>query len=121
MLNVAAYTRSSALAQSTTSLESQTDICAEIAQKHLNAEVLHLFSDSLAADDTARPGLQALLDAARAGTVNAIVVSSFDRLMRGRQDAGLIFQLVRDTNVRIVTQDGEFEIASIQLPAPTAN
>jgi DNA invertase Pin-like site-specific DNA recombinase len=121
MLNVAAYTRSSACAQDPSSLERQERICVEIVRKHLDTDVLNLFSDFSVAGDTAQPGLQSLLEAALAGTVDVIVVASFDRLLRGGKDAELVCKLLHETNVRIFTQDGECQITSINVPARAAS
>jgi len=116
-MRAALYARFSSDLQSTASIADQLHACRRHAER-IGATVSAEFTDAAISGASAanRPGLQALLAAAAAGTIDVVIAEALDRLTRSGGDAWDIFEDLRAAGVRIHTPaEGEVEELAIGL------
>lgn len=103
---VAIYARFSSDKQSDASIEDQVRIARALVEREGSTSV-EIFSDyGISGKDLRRPGVQALLDALRANSIDTLVTESLDRVARDQEDAHHIRKLMRKHGVTFVTVDG---------------
>jgi len=102
----AIYARSATDRQSGSGISNQLAACEKIAQRE-GFEVVEKFCDEATSGASiGRPGLGALVAAARSREVDAVLVASLDRLSRDQVDLIVIIDELRSFGVQIVTVDG---------------
>ncbi len=94
--HIAIYARYSSDVQNPASADDQIEVCRKyVAEKFANADLVQIFSDAALTGTTMdRPGLDALLDAVKAGHVRLIVAEGLDRLSRTLKDIAEIYEIV---------------------------
>ena len=113
-MTAAIYARFSSDLQTEKSIEDQVARCQAIALSE-GLGLCRVFSDSAlsGASMANRPGLQALMDAVRAGKVTAVVTESLDRISRDQADLHSVFRTIQYRGVRLITaSDGEIQPGS---------
>ena len=114
MTRAAIYTRFSSRMQREASIEDQERLCRERAERE-GWEVAALFADrALSGASMLRPGLQALLEAASAGSIDVVIAEALDRLSRDQADIAALFKRLSFAGVRIVTL-AEGEITELHV------
>jgi DNA invertase Pin-like site-specific DNA recombinase len=92
MTRAAIYARYSSDLQSAASIDDQVRLCREraLAAGH---EIVEVFSDYAisASNLRTRPGMLALMDAARARDFNVVIAEALDRISRDQEDVAAIF------------------------------
>ena len=92
MTRAAIYTRFSSRMQREASIEDQERLCRERAESE-GWDVTALFADrALSGASMLRPGLQALLEAASAGSIDVVIAEALDRLSRDQADIAALFK-----------------------------
>jgi site-specific DNA recombinase len=107
-MRVALYARYSSDQQRASSIDDQLRVCREAAAARgwtVSAE----FSDAaVSGANFFRPGIAALITAARAGQCDVILAEALDRFSRSMKDTAALFEQMRFAGVQIVTlADGE--------------
>ena len=94
MLNAAIYARYSSDKQSEHSIEDQIRLCRERAEREGWSIAENLYTDYAisGASTHTRPGLQSMLDDARRGKFDIVLVEALDRLSRDQADIALIYR-----------------------------
>ena len=103
------YARYSSDRQSERSIDDQIRLCRERIAA-LGGTVVEVFTDYAISGSSMvnRPGLQAMLDAGRAGKFNAIMAEALDRLSRDQEDVAGLFKRLSHCDVKIITlSEGE--------------
>ena len=86
------YARYSSDLQSASSIEDQIAFCRDRASAE-GWSVLETFTDhALSGATMNRPGLRALMDAARAGRIDVVLTEALDRLSRDQEDTAAIYK-----------------------------
>ena len=114
-MRAALYARFSSDLQNPASIDDQFRTCRRHAER-IGAEVVAEFSDAGISGASAvnRPGLQALLAAARAGRFDVVVVEALDRLSRSLADVAAIHEDLKADRVAINTiAEGEAQTLQI--------
>lgn len=103
-MRAALYARYSTDDQSATSCEDQLALCRAYAAQ-IGAQVVREFADDgISGFATGnRPGVRALLDAARRGEVDMVIAEHTDRLSRGLSGSGAIYEDLKSFGVRYQT------------------
>ncbi|MCB6180203.1 recombinase family protein [Rhodobacter sp. Har01] len=115
MTRVAIYARYSSDLQSAASIEDQVRLCRERI-----ARETWLLSDTFADHAVSggsmrtRPGLLALMAAARGGEVDVVLSEALDRLSRDQEDIAGIFKRLSHSGVRLITLS-EGEISELHI------
>ena len=114
MTRVAIYARYSSELQSERSIDDQIAVCRD----RIKAEgwsVAEVYTDyALSGASMNRPGIRALLDAARDGAFDAVVTEALDRLSRDQEDIAGIYKRLSAWQVAIVTL-GEGTISELHV------
>ena len=106
-MKAAIYARFSTEMQNDASIEDQQRECRRVAVSN-GFDIVSCFEDrGISGGTTSRPGYQALLDAARGGQFEVIVVEAIDRLWRNRAEFGVRSTELEDLNVNLVTCVGD--------------
>ncbi|WP_420026542.1 recombinase family protein [Fuscovulum ytuae] len=116
-MRAAIYARYSSDLQSAASIDDQVRLCRERAEG-LGHDVIEVFSDyaiSASALRT-RPGMLALLDAARARSIDLVFAEALDRISRDQEDVAAIFKRLNHADVKLVTlTEGEINELHVGL------
>jgi len=103
-MRVALYARYSTDKQDELSIEVQLTHCrAEIAKQGWT-ETLCFTDQAQSAATLHRPGIQALIAAAKSGQVDIIYADAMDRLSRSQADIATLFEQLRFLGIQIVTR-----------------
>ncbi len=103
MMRAVIYARYSSDLQSASSIEDQIAICRDRASAE-GWSVLETFTDhALSGATMNRPGLRALMDAARAGRIDVVLTEALDRLSRDQEDTAAIYKRLTAWQVAITT------------------
>lgn len=119
-IRAAAYARYSSDLQRPTSIRDQFSLCEKIVERE-GFQLVERFSDAAisgeAFDD--RPGLVAMLQAAKAGSFDLLVIEAIDRLSRKQSDLFAIRDLLTFQKIRIFACDSGFQddTASLSIRA----
>ena len=94
-MRAAIYARYSSDLQSAASIDDQVRLCRERSSQ-LGYEVVEIFSDYAISASTLRnrPGMMALMDAARQGQIDVVLAEALDRISRDQEDVAGIFKSV---------------------------
>ncbi len=116
MTRTAIYARYSSDRQNERSAEDQVRVCRARADRE-GWSVVDVYSDLAISGTTHnRPGLNALLAAAEAGSFNLLLTEALDRLSRNQADIATFYQRLEFAGVRIVTlSEGEINELHIGL------
>ena len=114
-MRVGIYARYSSDLQSAASIEDQVRVCRERIARE-GWVLLETYADYAVSGGSmrARPGLQALMAAARAGEVDLVLAEALDRLSRDQEDIAGIFKRLTHGGVRLVTLS-EGEISELHI------
>lgn len=113
-LRVAIYARHSSDKQSVTSSADQAAACEELVAR-LCGEVVSVYTDpEISGYRRDRPGLLAMLDEVRTGTIDMIVCEALDRIARDGEDISWLGKKLSYHRVRLFTHT-EGEIDEIKL------
>ena len=115
MTRAALYARYSSDLQSTSSIEDQVRLCRDLADK-AGDEIVEVFTDFAISGGSLhnRPGMQALLGAARTGSFSLVVAEALDRISRDQEDVAAIYKRLSHADVRLVTL-AEGEISELHI------
>jgi DNA invertase Pin-like site-specific DNA recombinase len=96
MTRVALYARYSSDNQSAASIEDQLHLCDEMAVRE-GWPVVQTYRDAAisGASMILRPGIQAVLEDARAGIFNVLMAEALDRISRDQADVATLFKHLR--------------------------
>ncbi len=113
----AIYARFSSDLQSERSIDDQVELCrAFAAREHL--DVISTFSDRARSGASVfdREGLLSLMDAARDGAFNVVIVEALDRLSRDQEDLAGLWKRLKFLGVEIcAVHDGKADIVQIGI------
>ena len=103
-MRAAIYARYSSDLQSAASIDDQVRLCRERASQ-LGYEVVEVFSDYAISASTLRnrPGMMALMDAARQGQIDVVLAEALDRISRDQEDVAGIFKRLTHADVGLFT------------------
>jgi site-specific DNA recombinase len=103
-MRAAIYARYSSNLQSDASIEDQVRLCRERAAAD-GCEVAEIFSDYAISGShlKSRPGMLALLEAAKSGCFDVLIAEALDRISRDQEDIAAIFKRLAHADVSIVT------------------
>ena len=103
-MRAAIYARYSSDLQSAASIDDQVRLCRERAAQ-LGYEVVEIFSDYAISASTLRnrPGMMALMDAARQGQIDVVLAEALDRVSRDQEDVAGIFKRLTHADVGLFT------------------
>ncbi|MFB9150962.1 recombinase family protein [Roseovarius ramblicola] len=115
-MRIAIYARFSSAMQSEASIEDQTRLCVEHADR-LGGSVVGTFSDmALSGASMHRPGLESLMRQAEQGAFDIVLVEALDRLSRDQADMATLFKRLSFHGVKIVTlSEGEIDELHVGL------
>lgn len=104
MTRAAIYARYSSDNQREASIEDQVRLCRERAVSE-GYEVVEVFSDYAISGGhlKSRPGMLAVMDAARAGAIDVLIAEALDRISRDQEDMAAIFKRLHHADVSILT------------------
>ena len=116
MKTVAIYARYSSDLQDKRSIDDQISICKARAARE-GWFVYECYTDyAISGASMVRPGLQQMLQDARAGSFNTILTEALDRLSRDQADIATIYKRMQFAEVEIVTlSEGRVGIVDIGL------
>ena len=111
-MNAALYARYSSSLQRPTSIDDQVSLCRQHAQRHgFNVADEQVFTDvELSGATSQRPGYQQLLEAARRGEFEAIIVEAQDRLWRDQAEMHTALRRLRFWSVRVYSVETESDL-----------
>ncbi len=102
-MRAAIYARYSTDLQSAASVEDQTRICEEHAQRE-GWDVTRFYADhGISGSSLMRPGLQNLMQDALAGDYDILLAEALDRVSRDQEDIAGIYKRLSFAGIRIVT------------------
>jgi site-specific DNA recombinase len=116
-MRVAVYARYSSDLQSAASSDDQVRLCRERAAA-LGHDVVEVFSDYAisASNLRTRPGMLALMEAARARDFDVVVAEALDRISRDQEDVAAIFKRLNHADVKLITlTEGEINELHVGL------
>ena len=116
-MRAAIYARYSSYLQSEASVEDQVRLCNEYAAGR-GFRVVNIYTDYAISGGTLRnrPGLLALLDAAKQGGFDILLSEALDRLSRDQEDIAAIYKRLSHGDVKIVTlSEGEINELHVGL------
>jgi DNA invertase Pin-like site-specific DNA recombinase len=106
-MRAALYARFSTDLQREESISDQYRSCERVAHVH-GLQISHRFSDEgISGGTAARPGYQAMLDAARLGQFDLIIAEDISRLWRNRAEFGSRSAELEDCAINLVTCVGD--------------
>ena len=111
------YARYSSDLQSETSIDDQIRICRERAERD-GLSVIDVHTDyAISGGSLAnRPGMLALLDAAKHNSFDIVIAEALDRISRDQEDTAAIYKRLTHAGVRIVTiAEGEINELHVGL------
>ena len=117
MTRVAIYARYSSDLQSAASIDDQVRLCRERATA-LGYDVVEVFSDYAisASNLRTRPGMLALMEAARARDFDVVIAEALDRISRDQEDVAAIFKRLNHADVKLITlTEGEINELHVGL------
>ena len=117
MTRAAIYARYSSDLQSAASIDDQVRLCREraLAAGHEIVEVFSDYAISASALRT-RPGMLALMEAARARDFDVVIAEALDRISRDQEDVAAIFKRLTHADVKLVTlTEGEINELHVGL------
>ena len=103
-MRVAIYARYSSDLQSAASIDDQVRLCRERAAA-LGHDVVVVFSDYAisASNLRTRPGMLALMEAARARDFDMVIAEALDRISRDQEDVAAIYKRLNHADVKLIT------------------
>ncbi len=102
-MRAAIYARYSTDLQSAASVEDQTRICEEHAQRE-GWDVTRCYADhGISGSSLMRPGLQKLMQDALAGDYDILLAEALDRVSRDQEDIAGVYKRLSFAGIRIVT------------------
>jgi DNA invertase Pin-like site-specific DNA recombinase len=103
-MRAAVYARYSSDLQSSASIDDQVRLCRERAAQ-LGHDVVEVFSDYAISASTLRnrPGMMALMEAARQGQFDLVFAEALDRVSRDQEDVAGIFKRLTHADVGLFT------------------
>ncbi len=116
-MRVAIYARYSSDLQSAASIDDQVRLCRERAAA-LGHDVVEVFSDYAisASNLRTRPGMLALMEAARARDFDVVIAEALDRISRDQEDVAAIFKRLTHADVKLITlTEGEINELHVGL------
>ncbi len=116
-MRAAIYARYSSDLQSAASIHDQVRLCREraLASGHEIVEVFSDYAISASALRT-RPGMLALMEAARARDFDVVIAEALDRISRDQEDVAAIFKRLTHADVKLVTlTEGEINELHVGL------
>jgi site-specific DNA recombinase len=117
VMRAAIYARYSSDLQSAASIDDQVRLCQERAGA-LGHDVVEIFSDYAisASNLRTRPGMLALMDAARAGHFVVVIAEALDRISRDQEDVAAIYKRLSHADVKLLTlAEGEINELHVGL------
>ena len=111
------YARYSSDLQSETSIDDQVRLCRERAERDGMA-VTEVYSDYAISGGTLsnRPGMLALMDAAKQGEFDVVIAEALDRISRDQEDIAAIYKRLSHAEIKIVTlSEGEINELHVGL------
>ena len=104
MTRAAIYARYSSDLQSAASVDDQVRLCRERAEQ-AGHEVVEVFSDYAisASNLRTRPGMMALMDAAKYRAFDVVIAEALDRISRDQEDVAAIYKRLRHADVTLIT------------------
>ncbi len=116
-MRVAIYARYSSDLQSAASIDDQVRLCREraVAVGHNVVEVFNDYAIS-ASNLRTRPGMLALMEAARARDFDVVIAEALDRISRDQEDVAAIFKRLNHADVKLITlTEGEINELHVGL------
>jgi site-specific DNA recombinase len=116
-MRAAIYARYSSDLQSEASIEDQNRLCREHADRN-DYQIAEEYADHAISGGSLanRPGMLALLDAAKSGGFDVVISEALDRISRDQEDTAAIFKRLNHAEVRIITlADGEINELHVGL------
>ena len=116
-MRAAIYARYSSDLQSAASIDDQVRLCRERAAA-LGHDVVEVFSDYAisASNLRTRPGMLALMEAARAQDFDLVIAEALDRISRDQEDVAAIFKRLTHADVKLLTlTEGEINELHVGL------
>ena len=116
-MRAAIYARYSSDLQSEASIDDQVRLCRERAERDAMT-VSDVFTDFAISGGNLRnrPGMLALLDAAKRGKFDMVIAEALDRISRDQEDTAAIYKRLNHADVRIVTlTEGEINELHVGL------
>ncbi len=103
-MRCALYARYSSDHQSERSIDDQLRLCRERLTA-LGGQLVETFTDYAISGASAinRPGLQAMMAAARAGRFEAVVAEALDRISRDQEDVAAIYKRLTHLGIKVIT------------------
>jgi site-specific DNA recombinase len=117
MTRAAIYARYSSDLQSAASIDDQVRLCRERAAA-LGHDVVEVFSDYAISASTlrTRPGMLALMEAARARDFDVVIAEALDRISRDQEDVAAIYKRLNHADVKLITlTEGEINELHVGL------
>ena len=103
MTRAVIYARYSSELQSEHSIEDQVAICRDRSKAN-GWSIVETYTDyALSGATMNRPGLRALMDAARSGKIDVVLTEALDRLSRDQEDTAAIYKRLTAWDVAIAT------------------
>jgi DNA invertase Pin-like site-specific DNA recombinase len=113
-MRCAIYARYSSDLQRVESIEDQVRVCRARAERE-GWTVVQVFSDAAISGATfIRPGIQALMQAIRAGSIDLVLTESLDRISRDQEHIAAFYKQASFARVRIVTL-AEGDVSELQI------
>ena len=116
-MRAAIYARYSSDLQSAASIDDQVRLCRERATS-LGHDVVEVFSDYAisASNLRTRPGMLALMQAARSGQFTVVIAEALDRISRDQEDVAAIYKRLNHADVKLLTlTEGEINELHVGL------
>jgi len=116
-MKAAVYARYSSDLQNDRSIEDQIALCEDFARRQ-GLTIVSAFHDRArsGASVIGRDGVLALMDAARAGTFDVVIVEALDRLSRDQEDLAGIYKRLTHAGIEIrAVHDGKADIVQIGI------
>lgn len=116
-MRTAIYARYSSDLQSAASIDDQVRLCRERTAA-LGHDVVEVFSDYAisASNLRTRPGMMALMGAARSGQFDVVIAEALDRISRDQEDVAAIYKRLSHADVKLITlTEGEINELHVGL------
>lgn len=116
-MRTAIYARYSSDLQSETSIDDQVRLCRERAERE-GMIVTEVYSDYAISGGNLsnRPGMLALMDAAKQNDFDVVIAEALDRISRDQEDIAAIFKRLSHAEIKIVTlSEGEINELHVGL------